>query len=191
MIHRDYNGTGKWTVAAVKARYTEYAARFGVTDPQTLSPKVHIQGEVQWTYPIMDAVIDGIKAGDPACSAIGVEFIEEDCRFPFGRRLKSTTARALRQTQLSRALIVRIQRRITDMLLAGDTPREFREYAKLLRKVGFDEFWPRIQANPPHGSKYAMRYFGYFRSIQERSAAVVRLSAKNSFEPKPIRGSAN
>jgi hypothetical protein len=51
----------------------------------------------------MDAVVEGIRAGDPACSTIGVEFIEEDGKFPFGANLKSRTARALRQASLPQA----------------------------------------------------------------------------------------
>lgn len=85
----------------------------------------------------MDAVIDGIQAGDAACFTIGVEFIEEDKKFPFGSNLKSRTAWALRQSGLSNALVVRIRRCVADMLQAGNTPREYREYAKLLRKIGF------------------------------------------------------
>ena len=33
MILRDYNGTGRWTVDAVQARYTDYAARLEVECP--------------------------------------------------------------------------------------------------------------------------------------------------------------
>ena len=173
MIQRDYNGTGKWTVDAVQARYSDYAARYCVEHPLAPSPKVYVEGEIRWTYPIMDSVIDGIRAGDAACLTIGVEFIEEDKKFPFGSNLKSRTARALRQSKLPNALVVRIRRRVADMLQAGNTPREYREYAKLLRKIGFSELWPKIEANAPHHNKYAMRYFGYFRSIQERSSSVV------------------
>jgi hypothetical protein len=172
MIQRDYNGAGKWTVGAVRSRYTEYAARLSVERPVELSPQEHVRGEIRWVYPIMDAVIEGIKAGDTACSTIGVEFIEEDQKFPFGSNLKARTARALRQSTLSLPLIVRIRRRVTDMLKAGNTPREYREYVKLLRRVGFSELWPRIEANAPLGNKYAMRYYGYLRDVHERSPSM-------------------
>jgi hypothetical protein len=122
----------------------------------------------------METVIEGIRSGDPACSIIGVEFIEEDGRFRFGRILKSNAARALRQSRLSNALTLRIRHRVVGMLLAGHTPREFREYAKLLRKIGFEDFWPRIEASIPRENKYAMRYFDYFRSIKERAPETVR-----------------
>ena len=60
------------------------------------------------------------------------------------------------------------------MLAAGNTPREFREYARLLRKIGFADLWPRMAAAAPVGNKYAMRYHDYFRAIQDGSPAVTR-----------------
>src|SRR5262249_39949375 len=129
---------------------------------------------VRWVYPVMECVIEGIKAGDPACSVIGVEFIEEDGKFPFGAILKARTARALKRAALSQSLIVRIRRRIAAMLEVGNTPREYREYVKLLRKVGFSEIWPKIEASAPRDNKYAMRYFNYLRAIHERWPSVLK-----------------
>lgn len=169
---RDYNGKGDWTAAAVQARYAELAARHGVETPRRLAPTVYERGDVRWVYPIMDAIIEGILAGDPACAAIGVEFIEEDRKFPFGANLKARTARALRQTVLPDALSSRIRRRIVDMLIAGNTPREYREYAKLLRKTGFRELWPRLEAGVPRTNRHAMRYYRYFEAIHRRAPAV-------------------
>jgi|GEM_PF-516235 len=173
MLIHDYNGKGVWSVEAVQGRYLEYCGRLGVEAPRELLPKIYKRPEATWIYPIMEPVIDGIKAGDAACAMLGVEFMEQDTRFPFGRVLKSNTARALRRADLSPALKARIRRRIAAMLAAGNTPREFKEYARLLRKVGFEELWPRMSATAPVGNKYAMRYFAYFRAIQERSASVV------------------
>jgi len=172
MIQRDYNGAGKWAVSAVQTRYADYAASLGIECPLQLLPKEYVRSEIRWVFPIMDAVIEGIKAGDAACSTIGVEFIEEDQKFRFGASLKARTARALRQTPLPKSLVVRIRRRVVDMLQAGNTPREYREYVKLLRKVGFSELWPRIEASVPRTNKYAMRYFAYLRAIHERSPSV-------------------
>ncbi len=174
MLTRNYNGKGDWTVEAVQLRYLEHCARLGVLAPRELQPKTYKRPEATWIYPILDPVIEGIKAGDLACATIGVEFMEQDGTFPFGRVLKSNTARALKRVELSQSLKVRIRRRVAAMLAAGNTPREFYEYARLLRKVGFEDLWPRMAASAPVSNKYAMRYFGYFRAIQERSPAVVR-----------------
>lgn len=175
---RDYNGKGKWAWEAIQARYLEQAARLGISEPLALKPREIVQGDVRWIYPLMDQVIDGIRAGDAACAVIGVEFVEEDGKFVFGASLKARTARALRQAQLPQALAVRLRRRITAMLLAGNIPREYREYARLLRKLGFEDWWPRMEAGVPRGNKYVMRYFGYFRAVYERSSAVVASERK-------------
>ena len=64
-------------------------------------PREHREGQSRWVYPVMDAVIEGIERGDKASIAIGIDFVEEDARFPFGKTLKSNTARALRQAPLT------------------------------------------------------------------------------------------
>lgn len=120
----------------------------------------------------MDAVIERILDRDPACAVIGIEFIEEDRKFPFGANLKTRAARALRQTTLADAFPVRIRRRVVDMLIAGNTPREYRECAKRLRKIGCRELWPRLDAGAPRGNRYAMRYDRYFEAIHRRVTAV-------------------
>jgi hypothetical protein len=155
----------------VQARYAGHAAQHSVT-PRLLAPKIYASGDTRWIYPIMDAAIEGILDGDPACAVIGVEFIEEDRKFPFGANLKARAARALRQTTLADALSVRIRRRVVDMLISGNTPREYREYAKLLRKIGFCELWPRLDADAPRGNRHAMRYYCYFEAIHRRAPAV-------------------
>jgi hypothetical protein len=60
------------------------------------------------------------------------------------------------------------------MLKAGNTPREYKEYAKLLRKLGVEDFWKQIDEGAPRNNKYAMRYYEYFRAIYEHSPSVER-----------------
>lgn len=87
----------------------------------------------------MDRVVEGIAADDSACVQIGIEFIEEDARFPFGRTLKCQVARALRKyATLSEGQKSRIRRRAFAMLAAGNIPWEFADYAKLVRKIGYE-----------------------------------------------------
>jgi len=131
----DYNGDGRWTRAAILERYARFAAEARIA-PRNLSPTEHTEGTRRWVYPVMEKVIEGIEAGDPACVRLGIEFIEEDAKFPFGRILKSNTARALRRASLSDEQRQRIRRRVLGMLRAGNVPHEFREYAKLVKKIG-------------------------------------------------------
>ena len=172
---RDYNGTGPWSAAAILERYSEHAARLGVQNLLDLSPKEYVSGDQRWIYPVMDKVIEGIKAGDVACATIGVEFIEQDGKFTFGSTLKAQTARALKQQVLPGALVTRLRKRIVSMLIDGNVPREYKEYAKLLRKIGFSDLWSRLETSVPKDNKYVMRHFNYLRAVHEKSSSVTRV----------------
>jgi len=89
--------------------------------------------------------------------------------FPFGRSLKSNTARALRRSELSGEQVERLRKRIVSMFLAGNVPHEFKEYAKLLRKIGLGEWWPAIERQAPYGHYRAARYFRYFLELNEEA----------------------
>jgi len=111
----------------------------------------------------MDEVIKGIEEGDRACVALGVDFVEEDARFPFGATLKSNTARALRRTDLTELQKARVRERVSNMLASGVIPHEMREYAKLLRKVGVGEHWPQLERDIQRNNPYAMRFYNSLR----------------------------
>lgn len=111
----------------------------------------------------MDRVIKGIGQGNAACIELGVEFIQEDRTFPFGRALKSNTARALRCAGLTAEQKERIRKRVIEMLIAGNTPREYREYAKLVRRIGVGDWWARAQGQVNLSNPHVRRYYDYFR----------------------------
>ncbi len=147
---RDQNGEGQWSVDRVLARYRVYSKKFAVTAPRDLSPEVAEDGGVRWISPVMTEVIKGIEDQDPACAQIGIEFLEEDRGFVFGAILKSNTARALRRFErLTADQIDRIRRRIAAMYSAGIVPREFRQYLRLLRRVGPGGYWAEMVAAQP------------------------------------------
>lgn len=163
---RNYNGEGRWSVEAVQKRYREYCGALQVEPSRSLTPREHSEGDVRWIYPIMDEVIVGIAESDAACVALGVDFIEEDARFPFGATLKSNTARALRRAHLNESQTLRVRERIATMLISGVVPREMREYAKLLRTVGVGEQWPRLEREIPRDNQYAMRFYKILRMAE-------------------------
>jgi hypothetical protein len=153
---RDYNGTGDWSSDQIIARYQKYAKQFGLTE-RDLRPMTHSEGDARWVYPVMDKVIEGIEAGDAACAEIGIDFISQDTSFPFGMRLKTNTARALRRFTLSESQQDRIRQRIVQMLVRGYVPKEYREYAKLLRRIGLGTSHVELQRadkRNPHVAKY-------------------------------------
>jgi hypothetical protein len=156
----DYNGVGRWSREAIQRRYAQYVGELRCA-ARELSPLEHSHGGRHWVYPVMQSVISGIEAGDPACVRIGIEFIQEDAKFPFGKILKSNTARALRRAELSGAQKAQVRRRVFSMLRAGHVPREFREYARLVRKIGFD---PKDVPESAHSNVYVERFIAYFRA---------------------------
>ena len=163
---RDYNGKGDWSVEAVQRRYREYCAALHVECCSSLDPFQARQGDIHWIYPIMSEVIRGIEAGDVACIALGVDFVEEDALFPFGPKLKSNTARALRRSHLDEGQKSRLRTRISTMLALGNIPHEMREYAKLLRTIGVGEHWPRLERDIPRENPYAMRFYKNLRAAE-------------------------
>ena len=109
------------------------------------------------------SVIEGIEAGDSACAEIGIEFIQTSDSFAFGMTLKSNVARALRRTPLTEAQKERIRRRVVEMLEVEYLPAEFRQYAKLARKLGLLEHMPRIkQLAASSTNPWVHRYSAYF-----------------------------
>jgi hypothetical protein len=53
------------------------------------------------------------------------------------------------------------------MMLAGNVPHEFREYKRLLRKVGVAELWPKLDAEVDRENRYVMRYYDYLKEDEK------------------------
>jgi hypothetical protein len=157
----DFNGTGRWSPEGIAAKYREHSERLQIPMTTDLTPRTYSKGDDNWVYPVMEKVIAGIASGDPACAEIGIDFISENGSFPFGMVLKTYTARALRRANLTESQRERIRRRIVSMLVEGYVPKEYREYAKLLRKVGLGSLRAELgradKANP-QVAKY-LKYF--------------------------------
>ena len=136
METRDYNGPGDWSLDSIRRRYRKLAAELGVRAASGLVPREHSEAGVHWIYPVMETVIEGIERGDAACIELGVEFVESGHHQPFGRILHSNTARALRRAPLTPNQAARLRDRILDMLVRGQVPHEFKQYAKLVRRIG-------------------------------------------------------
>lgn len=157
---RDYNGEGDWSRDAILQRYADYCAQLGVPE-RDLSPMESDNGITKWVYPVMDEVIKAIELGDVAAKRIGIEFIEQDQSFMFGRILKSNTARALRRAELNEDEKARIRRRVVQMLLDGNMCREYKEYAKLLKHIGLAEYRGEIETHAGTINPYVAKYVTY------------------------------
>jgi hypothetical protein len=131
------DGVGRWSKDAIRQRYREYCRAFRV-HPRSLHIPYPRPYDEQWVSPLMDVVCEGIRAGDLACAEIGIEMIEEDGGFAFGRAMKSRTARALGHCPLTDAQKQRICNRVVAMLRRGFLPPEFKDYAWLVRRLKLD-----------------------------------------------------
>ena len=158
--HKDYNGVGNWSVEAIQKRYKMHADAIGI-DPVVLVPKRLTEGVKSWVFPLMEEIIRLIEAGDKAAIEIGIEFIQEDDHFVFGRILKSNSARALRRATLTPEQEDRIRRRLVGMMLSGQVPHEWHEYKRLLRRIGLGSMWPVLEEGVDRENKYVMRYYDY------------------------------
>jgi hypothetical protein len=131
----DLDGSGRWTLDAIRQRYQQYC-RLHRIEPRQLPVDDHWASRRGLIVLLMDAVIQGIKEGDLACAEIGIELIEEDGGFAFGRIMKANAARALGRCALTDPQKERIRARVVGMLSRGFMPHEFRDYARLLRRIG-------------------------------------------------------
>ena len=159
----DYNGTGFWNLEAVIQRYKLYAQRYGVVSLHDISPRVSTENGKRRIYPVMDRVIECIEKGDLACAEIGIEFIEESASFPFGMILKSNTARALRRVPLTDEQKERIRKRVVEMLCTGYLPREYRQYAKLAKKIGLGDWLSQVEREANLNNAWVQHYYNYFK----------------------------
>jgi len=97
--------------------------------------------------------------------------------FTFGRILKSNTARASRRNPLTDELKERIRKRVVGMLEGGYRPREYRQYAKLARKIGPWKWLAEIKERIPIDNPWAQHYSRYFEEHGSQIPALKRLVA--------------
>jgi hypothetical protein len=159
-VHVDYNGVGNWSAETIRERYERFAAALG-TKPSQLISRCHSESGRTWVYPLMEQIIILIDEGDKAAIEIGIEFIQEDDHFVFGRILKSNTARTLRRASLTTMQQARIRKRLVDMMVHGQVPHEWHEYKRLLRHIGVGSLWSVLASGVDRQNPYVMRYFNY------------------------------
>lgn len=156
---RDYNGQGRWSRDEIERRFRSYAKAFGTT-VRELNPRIYEEGSTKWIYPLIEEVIVGIRQADPACIELGVELIEDSDSMPFGKILKSNAAKALRHSagHLSEYHRRRIRKRVADMLIGQYMPREFVQYVKLARTIGFADELERVRSEADLTNRWVRHY---------------------------------
>ena len=51
------------------------------------------------------------------------------------------------------------------MLLTGNVPHEYKEYAKLLKKVGLENYRDKLEESINRSNQYVMKYFNYLIDV--------------------------
>ena len=185
---RDYNGTGNWSLVGIQKQYRDLAKRLGqpVVD---LKPREHVQRGVRWIYPMMEEVVAGINGGDQACIELGVRFIESGPPQPFGKSLHSNTARSLRRAALKPEQIARLRAHILGMLTQSKVPREYSDYAKLIRRIGLGDDWATTREAVDETNPHVMEHVRYFEAVVSKERAVQqRLAPDKGRAERPLRG---
>ena len=115
-----------------------------------------------WTPSTFLRLIERARNGDRAAISTLIALIEDDESRPWGMLLKSEAARTLRQSaQLDAGQIHRLRARFTDMLLRGYLPREYKQYAKLFRKIGLGDFRHTIATRADQSNSFVRRWCWY------------------------------
>ena len=176
----DADGIGKWSRAEIGRRYHAYCREFRCSprdiDFELAGPYYGDRGWLNYyrdgplIMPVIRQVIEGIERNDPACIEIGVELIEEDARFAFGKLMKAYVANALRRAAacLSETQKRRIRERVVNLLVKGIVPHEMRQYARLVKRIGsgpqavfLAELHQHLTAIGPAANPYALRFVRY------------------------------
>lgn len=153
------DGSDKWRFDEVEARYRDLCRQHRIE---------HVELAVQgfyldrgWTAGILRTLTERIKQGDLAAADIGIEMMEEDRGLAFGSIIKSNLPRALSKCALSEAQQDRIRRRVADMLLRKFMPKEFRQYAWLLRRLGLGRWRETLENKADRDDPWVDWYLRY------------------------------
>ena len=133
------DGKGRWSEEAIRDRYARYCLDRN-RGPRALPIGENYVRQRGLIVGIMDELVERMKLGDLAAAEVGIELIEEDGGFAFGRIMKANTARALKRCHLTQGQQDRVRRWVVSMLCRSFMPHEFREYARLLRRIGVAEY---------------------------------------------------
>ena len=160
---RDYNGKGRWSRESIIQRFAEYSRSLGSSVGE-LEAVTYDDDSVTWIYPLAESVIKGIENRDRACIELGLELIEDSSSMPFGMILKSNTSRALRKAydSLTHEQQDRIRRRVADMMITKYMPREFVQYVKLVKKIGFGDEIERVKSQADLSDRWVRHYLDQF-----------------------------
>jgi hypothetical protein len=148
-----------WRLDCVQARYRDLCRRYGLDHSEIVMCSYSLQR--RWTAGILRPLTDRIKKGDLAAAEIGIEMMEEDRGLAFGSIIKSNLPRALAKCPLTELQKERIRRRVVAMLLRKFMPKEFRQYAWLIRRIGLGSWQAHLESEADRSHPWVEWYLHY------------------------------
>jgi hypothetical protein len=138
------NPIGKWSFEGMHERYARCCKRFKV---HYVRPEVRALDSERpwWITELMDCFIARMKTGDLAAGQLGIDLMQEDGGFFCGSIVKSNIPRALAKCALSEDQKNVIRARVVEMLLRKFMPKEFRQYAWLVRRFGLGAYRAEVE----------------------------------------------
>ncbi|MBT2787351.1 MULTISPECIES: hypothetical protein [unclassified Halomonas] len=142
----NYNPTGKWSVEAVKERYSKLSLSLGSVDGFEPFCKTYTNRRgFTWVYNIMDSVVDGVRLGDKACVQLAIDYIRDNEMYSKTGYIRARMARALKSADLSDSQKKELALIFLHQLETGVLYQEYREYCRLFRKIGVEPYRREIK----------------------------------------------
>lgn len=154
----NYNHQWKWSVEAVRQRYTELRTRLGGAEGFELTPRTYTNKQgITWTYNIMDAVADGVQLGDRACIQLAIDYIEDNILGSTTGYIRERMARSLRHADLEEHQKKQLASVFLMQLKQGNLRKEFKEYSRLFKTIGIEPYRKEIEKYASSQRQYIQR----------------------------------
>lgn len=155
----NYNGEGKWSAESVIGRYRKLSLDVGGVGGFEPEPRTYVNyNGAKWIYNIMDSVVDGVQLGDKACIELSIDYINDCPMDPTTGYIRERMARSLKQSEL---LSIEQEKRLANIFICqlerGKIYKEFREYGKLFKKIGIEDYRNRIEVLQQSKKDYVSR----------------------------------
>lgn len=154
----NYNHQGKWSVEAVKQRYSDLRILLGGVEGFELIPRNYTnRGGITWIYNIMDAVVDGVQLGDNACVQLSIDYITDNIMGSTTGYIRERMARALRHAELKEHQKKQLAEVFLNQLARRDLHKEFKEYSRLFKTIGIEPYRKEIEKYASSEKQYIQR----------------------------------
>ncbi len=154
----NYNDQGKWSVEAVKQRYSDLRILLGGVEGFELNPRMYTnKSGFTWIYNVMNAVVDGVQLGDNACVQLSIDYIEDNIMCSTTGYIRERMARALRHVELKEHQKKQLAEVFLNQLEDQNLYKEFKEYSRLFKTIGIEPFRKEIEKYASSEKQYIQR----------------------------------